>query len=138
MGFDKPAVRSHFRTSHPQEPFLCDYCDRNFFDDEDYYQHAKTHVAYNAFETLEEVIDESEEELRNDIGNSATMCGNLLCPFGNYRSCGKWVDTLGVFVKAAGTLVNRRTRHLCWARNNGVLLLGGSSSPKGRFSISRK
>ena len=73
MGFDKPAVRSHFRTSHPQEPFVCDYCDRNFFDDDDYYQHAKTHVAYNAFETLEEVIDESEEELRNDMGNSTTM-----------------------------------------------------------------
>merc|ERR1712062_323176 len=52
---------------------VCDYCDRNFFDDDDYYQHAKTHVAYNAFETLEEVIDESEEELRNDMGNSTTM-----------------------------------------------------------------
>ena len=58
-----------------------------------------------------------------------TMCGNLLCPFEGSMSCGKWEDTLGVFVKAAVTLVDNRQGSLCWARNNGVLLLGGTYTP---------
>jgi uncharacterized Zn-finger protein len=72
MGFDKPAIRSHFRTNHPQEAFACDYCDQLFLNDEDYYQHAIGHVAYNPLETLEEVVDGDSEEERNDFAPSST------------------------------------------------------------------
>ena len=72
MGFDKPAIRSHFRTNHTQEAFACDYCDQLFLNDEDYYQHAIGHVAYNPLETLEEVVDGDSEEERNDFAPSST------------------------------------------------------------------
>ena len=64
-----------------------------------------------------------------DIG---PMCGDLLC---DRRKCARWVG--GSFVKDAVTLVEDRQYHLCWARHNGVRLLGGFSS-KGRFSSSTK
>ena len=67
---------------------------------------------------------------------SSSMCGDLLCPYTTLRNCARWVG--GSFVAAAVTLVNMRERHLCWARPNGVLLLGGLNSPKGRFFRSSK
>ena len=65
-----------------------------------------------------------------DIG---PMCGDLLC---DRRKCARWVG--GSFVKDAVTLVEDRQYHLCWARHNGVRLLGGTYSSKGRFSSSSK
>ena len=62
-----------------------------------------------------------------------TICGDLLC---DRRKCARWVG--GSFVKDAVTLVEDRQYHLCWARHNGVRLLGGTYSPKGRFEISSK
>ena len=53
-----------------------------------------------------------------------TVCGGLLC---SERSClklGPWG-----FVKTTVSLQQRRTHHLCWNVPEGVLLLGGSSSP---------
>merc|ERR1712156_1230501 len=58
------------------------------------------------------------------------MCGNLLCYYNNYNQCARWVEQLGRFVKADVTLKQYRYQHLCWERENGVLLLGGSKSPK--------
>ena len=46
----------------------------------------------------------------------------------------RWVEQLGKFVKAGVTLKQLRSQHLCWKRKNGVLLLGGENSPKGRLS----
>ena len=69
-----------------------------------------------------------------------TMCGDLLCPmrYSEYvmKKCMRWVG--GSFVKATVTLAENRQHHLCWARHNGVRLLGGNFSPKGRFSRSSK
>ena len=54
-----------------------------------------------------------------------TMCGDLLCPYGDPNvsgnKCARWVG--GSFV-ATGWLRQRRQEHLCWARPNGVHLLG--------------
>ena len=77
-------------------------------------------------------------------GDGGTMCGDLLCPMhdplsriqGDPRKCMRWVG--GSFVKATVTLAKKRQHHLCWARHNGVRLLGGYLSPKGRFSKSSK
>ena len=76
----------------------------------------------------------------------ARMCGDLLCPVrvttpGYYtqyvtKKCARWVG--GSFVAATVTLVEPREIHLCWTRHNGVRLLGGADSPKGRFEISSK
>jgi len=52
----------YFRTNHPQEPFVCDYCDQMFFNDLDFYQHVKEHVVYNPMESLEEVLEDSIED----------------------------------------------------------------------------
>ena len=67
-----------------------------------------------------------------DIG---PMCGDLLCPVTDMK-CARWVG--GSFVAATVTLVELRSTHLCWTRHNGVRLLGGADSPKGRFEISSK
>ena len=68
---------------------------------------------------------------------SSSMCGDLLCPYTTLRNCARWVG--GSFVAAAVTLVNKRgDGGLCWARPNGVRLLGGYYSPKGRFYRSSK
>ena len=76
------------------------------------------------------------------------MCGDLLCPYTvttpwerkhegiKSHDCGRWVG--GSWVAAAVTLQHTRQEHLCWARPNGVLLLGGLNSPKGRFFRSSK
>ena len=65
------------------------------------------------------------------------MCGDLFCSCGMYyKSCARWVR--GSFVAAEVTLVVARQGHLCWARPNGVYLLGGAFSPTGRFSSSSK
>ena len=57
-----------------------------------------------------------------------TLCGGLLC--GGYET-GKSCLKLGPsgFVKATVTLQKRRNSHLCWNLPEGVLLLGGDSSP---------
>ena len=70
-----------------------------------------------------------------DIG---PMCGDLLCA---RKKCARWVG--GSFVKDAVTLMEEDRRgHLCWARHNGVRLLGGTALNqgylKGRFSSSSK
>ena len=68
-----------------------------------------------------------------------TMGGDLLCPYGDPNvsgnKCARWVG--GSFVKATVTLVEIRGDHLCWARPNGVRLLGGGNS-QGRFLRSSK
>ena len=58
-----------------------------------------------------------------------TVCGGLLCGGrGNgKKSCLK-LGPSG-FVKATVSLQQSRTFHLCWNVPEGVLLLGGSSSP---------
>ena len=53
-----------------------------------------------------------------------TVCGGLLC---SERSCLK-LGPLG-FVKATVSLQQKRLYHLCWNVPEGVLLLGGDSSP---------
>ena len=53
-----------------------------------------------------------------------TLCGGLLC---YEKTCLK-LGPLG-FVKATVSLQKFRTFHLCWNLPEGVLLLGGSSSP---------
>ena len=65
-------------------------------------------------------------------GDRGTMCGDLLC---FRKKCARLVG--GSFVKDAVTLVED-TGQLCWARHNGVRLLGGGFSAKGRFSSSSK
>ena len=69
-----------------------------------------------------------------------TMCGDLLC---GRKKCARWVG--GSFVANTVTLVEDRQEQLCWARHNGVRLLGGSyirngwnKIYKGRFSSSSK
>ena len=59
---EKPAMRAHLRTNHPQEPFVCDYCETMFFNDLDFYQHVKEHVVYNPMESLEEVPEQTVED----------------------------------------------------------------------------
>ena len=50
-----------------------------------------------------------------------TMCGDLLC---GRKKCARWVG--GSFVANAVTLMEEDRRgHMCWARHNGVRLLGG-------------
>ena len=57
-----------------------------------------------------------------------TVCGGLLCGGqDNGRSCLKF-RPLG-FVKTTVTLKQSRINHLCWNLPEGVLLLGGESSP---------
>ena len=57
-----------------------------------------------------------------------TVCGGLLCGGqDNGRSCLKF-GLLG-FVKATVSLKQQRSWHLCWNVPEGVLLLGGESSP---------
>merc|ERR1711874_355915 len=57
-----------------------------------------------------------------------TLCGGLLCGgSGGANSCLK-LGPAG-FVKATVTLQQPRSFHLCWNLPEGVLLLGGSSSP---------
>ena len=62
-----------------------------------------------------------------DRSNSygAGLCGNLYCIGG----CFKWEN--GMFVKTQLTL--RRYWHMCWALDNGVLLLGGRNQAQERF-----
>ena len=70
---DKPAMRAHVRANHPQEPFVCDYCDQMFFSDLDFYQHVKEHVPYDPMESLEEVIEEvMDDELKPLAGQGAS------------------------------------------------------------------
>ena len=57
-----------------------------------------------------------------------TLCGGLLCGgYGGEKSCLK-LGPSG-FVKATVSLQQSRTFHLCWNVPEGVLLLGGQSSP---------
>ena len=56
------------------------------------------------------------------------MCGDLVC---HWKTCARWVG--GSFVKATVTLVEIRGGYLCWARPNGVRLLGGDLISKGWF-----
>ena len=57
-----------------------------------------------------------------------TLCGGLLCGgYGGEKSCLK-LGPSG-FVKATVSLQQSRTFHLCWNVPEGVLLLGGKSSP---------
>ena len=67
----------YFRTNHPQEPFVCDYCDQMFFNDLDFYQHVKEHVVYNPLESLEEVLEDTIEDdsKSNNIYGSTAMHG---------------------------------------------------------------
>ena len=53
----------------------------------------------------------------------------------NWKFCGKWSDVLGRFVKANVLLKYERSGSVCWARKNGILLLGGYKqlSSQGRF-----
>ena len=69
-------------------------------------------------------------------GTETAMCGDLLCTYKTLSNCGRWVG--GSFVEAAVTLVHWREKHLCWARPNGVRLLGGHHSPKEQFYRSSK
>ena len=63
-----------------------------------------------------------------DSRHGHTLCGGLLC--GGYRT-GKSCLKLGPagFVKATVSLQQSRKFHLCWNVPEGVLLLGGESSP---------
>ena len=72
----------------------------------------------------------------NGVVDGATMCGDLLCGYTGWNNCARWVG--GSFVAATVTLVAQRRWHMCWARPNGVRLLGGYYSPKGRFFRSSK
>ena len=57
-----------------------------------------------------------------------TVCGGLLCGGqGGDRSCLKFGPS--GFVKATVSLQQKRFYHLCWNVPEGVLLLGGESSP---------
>ena len=53
----------------------------------------------------------------------------------NRQFCAKWSDVLGRFVKASVLLKYERSGSVCWARKNGILLLGGYKqlSSQGRF-----
>ena len=66
-----------------------------------------------------------------DFEHKGTLCGNLLCSTQRNRKCFKWEN--GIFVQSPVTLVTNRYQHLCWALDNGVLLLGGFNEPKERF-----
>lgn len=61
VGLDKPAIRAHFRSHHSEEPFQCDFCDQMYLNDADYYEHAKTHLTYNPMETIEAMLENTEE-----------------------------------------------------------------------------
>ena len=71
VGMDKPAMRVHMRSFHPQEPFFCDHCDLFFINDPEYYEHVAGHVDdYNPMETLEELSDASDDEVpKKEIGS---------------------------------------------------------------------
>ena len=72
------------------------------------------------------------------------LCGDLICGTGGnphpYKKCLRLVksEEKVKFVTAKVTLVQSRLWNLCWARPNGVRLLGGFYSHKGRFCRSRK
>ena len=59
-----------------------------------------------------------------DARHEHTLCGGLLC---SEKSCLK-LGPSG-FVKTTVSLQQHRTYHLCWNVREGVLLLGGESSP---------
>ena len=57
--------------------------------------------------------------------SGATLCGDLLCSVlygSSQKKCARRVG--GSFVIATGSLWQGRRGHLCWARPNGVHLLG--------------
>ena len=59
----------------------------------------------------------------------------------NNKFCAKWSDVLGKFVKADVLLKYERYGSVCWARKNGILLLGGFdkiTNSKGGFKRSYK
>ena len=52
------------------------------------------------------------------------LCGDLLC---GINTCMRWNSDTYKFEKTSVNLQKRRDNHLCWAIDNGVLLLGGKS-----------
>lgn len=74
-------------------------------------------------------------DMPGTMHSKGTICGNLLCAVNRYyKNCLKWENSL--FVTANVNLVQQRYSHLCWAHDNGVLLLGGAHAyaSKERFS----
>ena len=59
-----------------------------------------------------------------DVRHEHTLCGGLLCSEKNCLKLGP-----SGFVKATVTLQQYRLHHHCWNLPEGVLLLGGKSSP---------
>ena len=82
-------------------------------------------------------------DLYEQIYGMGKMCGDLLCTLGNGKSCLRWDGSSFVRVDPLRT---KRQKHLCWARPNGVYILGehnptpgvrllggGRNELKGRF-----
>ena len=82
---EKPAMRAHLRTNHPQEPFVCDYCETMFFNDLDFYQHVKEHVVYNPMESLEEVPEQNNVEENEPKPNTSSALVTRQRKRGVYR-----------------------------------------------------
>ena len=78
-------MRAHLRTNHPQEPFVCDYCETMFFNDLDFYQHVKEHVVYNPMESLEEVPEQNNVEENEPKPNTSSALVTRQRKRGVYR-----------------------------------------------------
>ena len=83
---------------------------------------------YNVKFKMPDSVDQSYRG--GDGRGRGTMCGDLFCV---QNKCARWVG--GSFVKDAVTLAVDRREHLCWARHNGVRLLGGSFNSKSSLTF---
>ena len=94
------------------------------------------HTGVEVFNPFNKRVCKMASLPKDATSGTTTMCGDLLCPYKTLSNCARWVG--GSFVAAAVTLVNMREQHLCWARPNGVRLLGGHHSSKEQFYRSSK